>query len=60
MAIENNEFLTKDGISLRMTASFGVASYPESAKTKEDLLRIADEAMYTVKYKTRNGVFAIV
>ena len=32
-----------------MTASFGVASYPESAKTKEDLIRLADEAMYRVK-----------
>jgi diguanylate cyclase (GGDEF)-like protein len=59
-AIERNIFLKKEGYSLRMTASFGVASYPESAKSKEDLLRIADEAMYRVKYQTRNGVYAIV
>ncbi len=58
--IEQNIFLKKDGYSLRMTASFGVASYPESAKSKEDLLRLADEAMYRVKYQTRNGVYAIV
>jgi diguanylate cyclase (GGDEF)-like protein len=59
-AIEQNIFLKKDGYSLRLTASFGVASYPESAKSKEDLLRLADEAMYRVKYQTRNGVYAIV
>jgi diguanylate cyclase (GGDEF)-like protein len=58
--IEQNVFLKKEGYALRLTASFGVASYPESAKSKEDLLRIADEAMYRVKYQTRNGVYAIV
>ncbi|MDA8079777.1 MAG: sensor domain-containing diguanylate cyclase [Nitrospiraceae bacterium] len=59
-AIEQNIFLKKDGYSLRLTSSFGVASYPESAKSKEDLLRLADEAMYRVKYNNRNGVYAIV
>lgn len=59
-AVEQYVFLKKEGYSLRMTASFGVASYPESAKSKEDLLRLADEAMYRVKNQTRNGVYAIV
>ena len=59
-SIERNVFLKKDGYSLNLTASFGVASYPESAKSKEELLRLADEAMYRVKYQTRNGVYAIV
>jgi diguanylate cyclase (GGDEF)-like protein len=59
-AMEQNVFLKKEGYSLRLTASFGVASYPESAKSKEDLLRLADQAMYRVKYQTRNGVYAIV
>lgn len=59
-SIEHAVFLKKEGYSLKMTASFGVASYPESAKTKEDVLRLADEAMYRVKYQTRNGVYAIV
>ncbi|GAB4482431.1 MAG: hypothetical protein OHK006_00810 [Thermodesulfovibrionales bacterium] len=59
-SIEQAVFLRKEGLSLKLTASFGVASYPESAKTKEELLRLADEAMYRVKYQTRNGVYAIV
>jgi diguanylate cyclase (GGDEF)-like protein len=59
-AIEQNIFLKKEGYSLKMTASFGVASYPESAKSKDELIRLADEAMYKVKYQTRNAVYAIV
>jgi diguanylate cyclase (GGDEF)-like protein len=58
--IEQNIFLKKEGYSLKITASFGVASYPESAKSKEELLRLADEAMYKVKYQTRNAVYAMV
>jgi diguanylate cyclase (GGDEF)-like protein len=58
--IEQNVFLKKEGYNLKMTASFGVASYPESAKTKDELLRLADEAMYKVKYQTRNAVYAIL
>ena len=58
--IEQNIFLKKEGYSLKMTASFGVASYPDSAKSKEELLRLADEAMYKVKYQTRNAVYAMV
>lgn len=59
-SIENNVFLRKEGYTLRLTASFGIASFPQSAQTKEELLRLADEAMYRVKYQTRNGVYAII
>lgn len=58
--LERNVFLSKEGFHIKITASFGVASYPESAKTKEDLLRLADEAMYMVKHQNRNGVYAII
>jgi len=57
--VEQNVFLKKEGYALKLTASFGVASYPENAKSKDDLIRLADEAMYKVKYTTRNGVYAI-
>ncbi len=59
-SIEHNVFLKKDGYSFKITASFGVASYPESAHSKEGLMKLADEAMYRVKNQTRNGVYAIV
>lgn len=59
-AIEQNTFLKREGYALKLTASFGVASYPESAKSKDDLIKIADDAMYRVKHQTRNAVYAIV
>ena len=59
-SVEQNTFLRKEGYTLKLTASFGVASYPESARSKEELIKIADEAMYRVKYQTRNAVYAIV
>lgn len=59
-AVAQFTFLKKEGISLKLTASFGVASYPEHAKTKEDIIRLADEAMYRVKDKTRNDVYMAV
>ncbi len=58
--VSSTVFLKKEGYSIRLTASFGVASYPETAGSKEDLMRLADEAMYNVKYQTRNGVCAII
>jgi len=58
--VENYTFLKKEGLNLKLTASFGVASYPEHARSKEDLIRLADEAMYKVKHRTRNGVYAIM
>lgn len=59
-AMEDSTFLESEGYHIKMTASFGVASYPETARSKEDLLRLADESMYRVKRNTRNGVYAII
>ncbi|MEO8034232.1 MAG: GGDEF domain-containing protein [Acidobacteriota bacterium] len=44
------------GIEICITASFGIASYPVHAITKEDLIRQADQAMYRVKSTTKNAV----
>jgi diguanylate cyclase (GGDEF)-like protein len=49
-------FATGHGLELKVAASMGVASYPADAETKEDLVRLADEAMYHVKNTTRDGV----
>jgi len=59
-AVERHVFLKHESYSLRLTASFGVASYPENAKSKEELFRIADEAMYRGKFTTKNIVYAAV
>ena len=43
-------------IEISITASFGIATYPTHAVTKEDLVRQADAAMYRVKASTKNAV----
>ncbi len=43
------------GHELRLSASIGVAIYPDDAGDGEGLLRCADAAMYQAKYEGRNG-----
>ncbi len=43
-------------IEVSITASFGIATYPTHAITKEGLIRQADAAMYRVKSTTKNAV----
>jgi len=58
-SIEKHVFLKGENLELKLTASFGIASYPEHASTQEELLMLADEAMYRVKYHTRNDVYVV-
>jgi diguanylate cyclase (GGDEF)-like protein len=51
-------FLREESINLKLTASFGVACYPEDAASKDELIRLADEAMYLVKNTVRNSIAA--
>jgi len=55
-SLKGKRFLHREGLDLLVTASFGVATYPEDAKSKEDLLRAADQAMYQVKNSSRDGI----
>lgn len=44
-------------VSVRITASFGVATYPDVATSARELLRYADRAMYLgAKHRGRNRV----
>jgi diguanylate cyclase (GGDEF)-like protein len=56
--IGETSWLSSEGLNIHFTASIGVASYPSDAKTKVELLHLADEAMYQIKNTTRNGVAA--
>jgi GGDEF domain-containing protein len=51
-----HRFLSLDGLSLRLSASMGVASYPDDADNATALLERADQRMYAVKNTTRDGV----
>ena len=56
VALRARRFLSPEGLSLRLTASLGVASYPQDADNAAALLECADQRMYLVKNSTRDGV----
>ena len=58
--VENYEFLKDEGYNIRLTVSIGVASYPEHASGKIELLRLADEAMYRGKHGRKNIVYIAI
>lgn len=49
-------FHIEPDLGLEITASFGVATYPEDGFTGQEIVRAADAAMYLVKRTTRDGV----
>jgi diguanylate cyclase (GGDEF)-like protein len=55
--ISHWKFLSEETYGpLHITASLGVASFPDDARAPEELLRRADDAMYRVKAERRDGV----
>jgi two-component system, cell cycle response regulator len=56
-SIEDHVFLSREGAKLRVTASIGLASYPEHTTRKDEVLDLADRAMYRGKRSTRNVVY---
>jgi diguanylate cyclase (GGDEF)-like protein len=53
--IEEHTFLQEEGINARIGASIGIATYPTDARTKESLIRLADERMYGDKDDRKAG-----
>lgn len=49
-------FLEAEGHPVKLTASYGIASYPTHARNKKDLIRMADQAMYQAKYSGRDRI----
>ncbi len=56
--IAGHTFLTNEGLAVRLTASVGVATLPETAATAEELVQAADAAMYYVKDRGKDGIHA--
>ncbi|RME30001.1 MAG: GGDEF domain-containing protein, partial [Candidatus Zixiibacteriota bacterium] len=44
---------------LRITVSVGVSSFPENGKSQEDLLTVADQALYQAKGSGKNAVCVV-
>jgi len=59
-AMRNTHFISDDNAPIALTASFGVATFPEDADSRADLIRAADCAMYDVKAGGRAAVRGFV
>ena len=55
-AIRESTYLKSEAKPARITASFGVASYPEDAEAKKELLIAADNALFKIKNSTKNSI----
>src|SRR5208337_1150030 len=49
-------FFHAENLNIRVTASFGIATFPTDGHTHREILRLADEAMYLVKKTTRTNI----
>ena len=55
-AIRETAFLTGEGLSLHLTASFGLATYPQDGDTLHAIIRSADTMMYHAKARGRDQI----
>ena len=54
--LRQTRFDVRPDLQLTVTASFGVACFPDHATNEESLIGVADAAMYAVKNASRDGV----
>ena len=54
--LRETRFLEREGITLHLRGSFGMATYPDDALTVEGIIKAADDMMYHVKGTTRDNL----
>ncbi len=54
--IASRPFRINENAQVNLTGSIGIASFPEHASTKDDLIRQADRAMFTIKNQSKNAI----
>lgn len=54
--MKETTYLEGKGLAVQMSASFGVATYPDDARDREGLLALADEAMFRVKSSGKDAI----
>jgi diguanylate cyclase (GGDEF)-like protein len=59
MRIEGHSFHTEAGEKVKITASIGVAAYPDHGIHKQSLLHLADQCMYRSKKAGKNCVMVL-
>ena len=56
ITIAERPFRVSENAQVNLTGSIGIASFPAHAQTKEDLIRQADRAMFTIKNQSKNAI----
>lgn len=59
-AMRETQFISDDNTPIKLTASFGVATFPLDADSRAGLIKAADSAMYDAKAGGRAGVRGFV
>jgi diguanylate cyclase (GGDEF)-like protein len=54
--LNQSVFLQDEGLEIKVTASYGIASLPDDAQDQEQLLLIADRAMFSSKGRGRDRI----
>jgi diguanylate cyclase (GGDEF)-like protein len=57
-SMEEHVFKFRDDLELRVTCCIGIATFPDDAETKAELIHLSDKAMYRGKETTRNAVYS--
>jgi diguanylate cyclase (GGDEF)-like protein len=55
-AVNHSCFLFEEGINLHLTASYGIATLPDDARDKADLLKLADAALFSSKGRGKDMI----
>lgn len=55
-AITSTTFLEKENLNIRITASFGLATFPEDARDKRELLGAADRCLFRSKSQGKDRI----
>ncbi|MCX5884033.1 MAG: sensor domain-containing diguanylate cyclase [Deltaproteobacteria bacterium] len=59
MKINETPYLCDDGHNIHVGISLGLASFPEDAKDSQELLALADGALFQIKANGKNGVLMV-
>jgi diguanylate cyclase (GGDEF)-like protein len=55
-AINAAQYLEDEGLKVRLTASYGIATLPQDAQDREGLLMMADRAMFYSKGRGKDCI----
>ena len=54
--MKETTYLKNKGLTVHLSASFGVATFPDDADDRESLLALADDAMFSIKSRGKDAV----